>query len=346
MGLFDSFFGRGRTSRDAMPHPAPEPIGSESQVDVVAAMAQRIVDVINESMQIANVSKNVETRRSRIGVARDRLADLQKMASDYPFLALTNLADVERSIAELERETAEMAPAVHRSPTFAVLGDPNALHPHEVTPSHPMADLFVGMEFSATLNIATPLRLLRRDGHVVPLGTPLAHDFDRSMGHWFPLPKRTALEEAFPGISADIDATSMRASSAGPVKTSDYLPFLIAVREAVEDPRGGTSGRMARLHEACAPAAFTRFVAAEHGVARMCDRYFPPVLSLIGGLPSVSRQALVMLGITTVAKLRNAADGTLLTLKGVGPSRVAALREFCASYEGDPNAERAVDLVL
>lgn len=115
MGLLDSLLGRFRTSRSAVPGSAPELDGGESQIELVAAMAQRMVDVVNESMQIANGSKNVETRRSRIRVARDQVADLQKLDSDYSFLALTNLADVERSIAELERETEEMAPTRRRA---------------------------------------------------------------------------------------------------------------------------------------------------------------------------------------------------------------------------------------
>lgn len=346
MGLLGSLLGRFRTSRSAVPRSAPEQDGRESQVELVAAMAQRMVDVVNESMQIANGSKNVETRRSRIRVARDRLADLQKLDSDYSFLALTNLADVERSIVALERETDEMAPALQPSPTLAVLGNPDALHPHEVTPDHPLASLFVGMKFSATLNVKTPLRLLQRDGQVVPLGAPLAADFDRSMGHWFPVPKRDTMEEVFPGISAKIDAASKRASTAGPVKAAEYLPFLIAVREAVEDPSDGISARMTRLHEACALPAFSRFVAAEGGAGRMCDRFFPPVLSLLSGLPGTSRQALAKLGISSIAKLRGAADSALLAIKGIGPGKLAAIRAFCASYEGDPDAERAVDLVF
>ena len=107
MGLLDSLLGRFRASRSAASH--SDLAGKESKVELVAAMAQRMVDVVNESMQIANGSKNVETRRSRIEVARDRLADLQQMARDHPFLALTSLPAVERSIAELERETNEMA---------------------------------------------------------------------------------------------------------------------------------------------------------------------------------------------------------------------------------------------
>lgn len=322
------------------------PAYTEQDVQMLGAMAQRMADAINESMQIANQSKNVETRRSRIRVARDRLADLQKMASEHPFLALTNLVDVERSIAELERETHEMAPDLQPSPTLAVLGDPDALHPHEVTPDHPLAGSFDGMRFSATFNIRTPLRLLRRDGQVVPLGTRLADDFDRSMGHWFPKPKSLDDLLGTTGLDEMAEDRSRRASSAGPVKPSEYLPFLIAVREAVEDPSDGTSGRMARLHKTCARPAFVRFVAAEGGAGRMSDRFFPPVLSLIGGLPSGSRDCLRDMHLNTVAKLNAASDATLLAVKGVGPSNLAAIRAFCADFRGDVLAERTVDVEI
>ena len=433
MGLLDSLLGRFRTSRSAVPGSAPELDGGESQVELVAAMAQRMVDVVNESMQIANGSKNVETRRSRIRVARDRLADLQKLDSDYSFLALTNLADVERSIAELERETEEMAPtrrraapksgasstvmasagqrragmhgllpanfdvtcdcgrefgvplsdlegdfacpgcgkigrftaeqvaAIHavakgaddkvlgslgalmdrpQSETWKI-GNPGARHPYAIGTDHPASRYCAGMRFSATFQTRTPLRILRRHGQVLPIGADLPDDFEPWMGMWVPQAKSSAMREAA-GEKCDREI----ASSAGPVKPSEYLPFLVAVREAVENEAASISDRMAGLQAVCFRPAFGRFVAAEHSAAAMCDRYFPPILSLIRGLPMTSKQALEGLGIRTVRALRRMSDGELLAIKGIGPGKLVAIREFCAVYEGDPDAERCVQLAL
>ena len=72
----------------------------------VVDSAQRLVDVINESLQIASSSKNADTKISRLDVAKDRLAKLKKLSKDYPFINLTQLSEVELSIADLEREFA------------------------------------------------------------------------------------------------------------------------------------------------------------------------------------------------------------------------------------------------
>lgn len=75
---------------------------------MIAAMAQRMVDVVNESIQIAGHSQNIETRRSRVQVARERIAQLQKLAADYPFLKIERLADVERDLGKIELATDQM----------------------------------------------------------------------------------------------------------------------------------------------------------------------------------------------------------------------------------------------
>lgn len=55
-----------------------------------------------------NGSKNIETRRSRVRVARDTLRQLVEMASDYPFIKLERLADVERDIDKIDAETDQL----------------------------------------------------------------------------------------------------------------------------------------------------------------------------------------------------------------------------------------------
>jgi tetratricopeptide (TPR) repeat protein len=66
--------------------------------------AQRLVDVINESLKIANDSKNVDTKISRLDVAKQMLGRLKQLSTDHPFIELAQLPQVEQSIAELERE--------------------------------------------------------------------------------------------------------------------------------------------------------------------------------------------------------------------------------------------------
>jgi hypothetical protein len=216
-----------------------------------------------------------------------------------------------------------------------VIGNPETRHPYAIGPDHSAARFIGGMEFCATFQVRTPLRILGRHGQVLPLGAALPDDFEPWMGIWVPKPK-SAGQRPYEGEIA---------SPAGPVTAAVYLPFLIAVREAVEDAVGGIAGRMARLQAVCALPQFARFVAAERRARiSICDRFFPPVLSLIPGLSGDSQAELRQLRLFTVGALRGATDDVLLAVKGVGPSKLKAIREFCGIYAGDPEAERIVDL--
>ena len=221
------------------------------------------------------------------------------------------------------------------------IGNSTARHPYEVEPNHPAANVIGGMEFCATFQVRTPLRILQRHGQLVPLGSTLADDFEPWMGIWIAKPK--SWREL--GIDAE-EIQQLVASPAGLVTATEYLPFLLAARRAVEASAGGTAGRIARLQTVCERPKFARYVAAEGGPAKLCDRFFPPILSLIPGLPSGSQQELGKLHYVTVAALRGASDEALRAVQGIGPGKLKAIREFCAKYIGDTEAERAVDLVF
>lgn len=221
------------------------------------------------------------------------------------------------------------------------IGVPTARHPYEVEPNDPAADIIGAMEFCATFQVRTPLRILQRHGQLLPLGSTLSDDFESWMGIWTAKPK--SWREL--GINAD-EMEHRVASPAGPVTAVEYLPFLLAVRRAVEATAGGTEGRIARLRAVCDRSKFARYVAAEGGTSKLCDRFFPPVLSLIPGLPSGSQDELRKLRFLTVADLRGASDDVLRAVKGIGPGKLKAIRKFCAEFTGDQEAERAVNLVI
>jgi tetratricopeptide (TPR) repeat protein len=81
---------------------------SEPKLDqfnqAIVDSAQRLVEIINESLKIANESKNADTKVSRLDVAKKRLDELKKLSKEYPLIKLTQLPEVEQSIAGLERE--------------------------------------------------------------------------------------------------------------------------------------------------------------------------------------------------------------------------------------------------
>ena len=77
---------------------------SSNDIDVVTSSAQRLMEVINESLTIANESSNPETKISRLNVAKNKLSEIKKLSEQYSFLTLTSLNEVESSIAQLENE--------------------------------------------------------------------------------------------------------------------------------------------------------------------------------------------------------------------------------------------------
>lgn len=78
--------------------------GSNDLDQAVIDSAKRLTDVINESLKIANESKNAETKISRLDLAKKKLAELKQLSSKHPLIQLTQLPQVEQSIAELEIE--------------------------------------------------------------------------------------------------------------------------------------------------------------------------------------------------------------------------------------------------
>lgn len=216
------------------------------------------------------------------------------------------------------------------------LGNPEATHPYEVQADHPLADVVSGMCFHATLQLRTPLRILKRNGEILPLGTDLPDDFEQWMGIWVPKTKTWAEL----GIDvAEADYESSAASHIGPVKPSEYLPFLVAIREVVEDRSLSLNHRKAGIAALCSRPEFSEF-AERHGGAEEIFSYFhPPILSVIPGLTASARDGLSALGLHTVSGIRQATDSKLSSVKGLGPTKIARIRAFCDSYRGDPDVE-------
>lgn len=74
---------------------------SDKDIQAIARCAARMVDVVNESKDLAKSSENPATRISRLQVARDNLARLKKMIAEYGFLKLPALPEVEQELDEI-----------------------------------------------------------------------------------------------------------------------------------------------------------------------------------------------------------------------------------------------------
>lgn len=227
------------------------------------------------------------------------------------------------------------------------IGNPDARHPYAIAPDHPAANRWFNvLEFHATFQLRTPKRILERNGTTIPLTDNPLSDFEPWMGVWFPKPRDDEIEYMFPGITAKIEASSMVASDVGPVKPAEYLTFLIAFRTIVDDGNATIAERIAGIAALFEQPQWADFVAALPGAERVSGWFFPTVLSRISGLPHSSQVALSENGMRTVAGLRAADDKALMAIKGIGPAKITTIRQFCDTFDGDPNADRLADIAM
>lgn len=93
-----------------------DPRFSESDILAVKQRAETAAKVLNESLSVANQSKDKGTRDYKLQIAREKLIELKQLANKFPFLKLTNLPDVESGITTVETETR----ALSYSPGYAI----------------------------------------------------------------------------------------------------------------------------------------------------------------------------------------------------------------------------------
>ncbi|MFW0776257.1 MAG: hypothetical protein ACN2B6_00870 [Rickettsiales bacterium] len=102
--LILSFKSRDDSSQTARsPHSAREPQLDVTQ-QIAASSAQRLVEIVNESLQIANDSKNADTKISRLDLAKERLDELKDLVKENPWIKIDQLSEVEQNITTLELE--------------------------------------------------------------------------------------------------------------------------------------------------------------------------------------------------------------------------------------------------
>lgn len=71
---------------------------------MIAKAAQRMVDIANESLRIANTSKKLSTRIARLHMAKDKLSQLQQLAVTHTFIGLADMEGFMRSIQKIEKD--------------------------------------------------------------------------------------------------------------------------------------------------------------------------------------------------------------------------------------------------
>lgn len=316
---------------------------SDSEIQMLASNAQRLVSLVNESLQLSNNSRNPGTKVSRLNFAKDKLKELKAMAAQYHFLKITELEAVQGSIHELEREYTE---AGHYSKVKSKDIKSSIMHNRTIndlqsTPLSGDDKLIEGYEFCATMQLSTPLRVLKCHNELFSgPGTPPAIAGERWQGCW--LPKIKSFREL--GFDIDEAPASTMASDVGQIPSDggDYLKFLLAIRCIVERQDSVTT-RLTDLKVELRNEKWNSFVKKLGGKKAITNIFFPRFTDTLPGLQNESVDELRKLKLTTPASIEAAPDKKLLAIKGIGPAKLKKIRVACADA---PHSESEyVDLV-
>jgi len=72
---------------------------SESDIQRIGLYVKRLIEIIRESLEIAEKSTNPETKISRLKLASDKLQDINNYIEKYPSISLTNLDKLQIRLA-------------------------------------------------------------------------------------------------------------------------------------------------------------------------------------------------------------------------------------------------------
>ena len=204
-------------------------------------------------------------------------------------------------------------------------------------PPDDWVSIIAGVEFVATLQLRTPLRVLRHHGELYQENDGkqpqiAAHEWE---GCW--VPKNKTWREL--GIDLEEMDESTHASSIGYVLPSEYLPFLVAIREIVESPNS-IGCRLQELREMLSTCSWQQLVERHGGIEAIVQEFFLRQIAPMPKLPEATREELRKMGLGSTNLIEAAPDETLLGIKGIGPAKLKAIRAHCADMAKHPDADR------
>ncbi len=300
--------------------------------------ASRITQVLNESLNISNSSKNPETKVSRLELAKLKLNELVELINVHPYIKLTNIDDVRKTIENLTEKYVSVG-------YFAATEGADQGYQQDVWKQWnvPMMDMTKGFRFTATLQLRTPLRVISRhmEYHEGLTDPPrIAHT--QWEGCWLPVLKTWA-EQGIEGLP-EIPDNGYVASSVGPLENHgvDFQKFLVALRTIVESNQSIEARRDA-IEGGFISGQWRDFCILLGGHEDIKNRFFPMFIHTINGIPSSVLLDLQNRGLTTPKKLAQESDESLLSIKGIGPAKLKAIR-LAAESATNQNAE-FLDLV-
>lgn len=188
--------------------------------------------------------------------------------------------------------------------------------------------IIAGLQFHATLQLRTPLRVLRWDGVVHTDRDKPAPQVIEALweGYWI---VKTKTWKEISGVDIPNFESSTVAADIGPVPNDGkYLQFLMAVRDILEYP-GSIDERIQKLRETAWPPEWQNFIGRQGGVGEVIERFFPLFVDTIPKLTFETTSVLTRLNFDTPNKLAAAPDEMLLAVKGIGAAKLRTMRNYC-----------------
>lgn len=201
--------------------------------------------------------------------------------------------------------------------------------------SLPNSDILEGLQFCATMQQRTPLRVLIRHGEIfmdLPNDPPA---IARAIWEGIWLPKPRSFHEM--GIDLPEPLDGQMASSVGiiPADGGNYLKYLITIRKIVETANSIED----RIRDLIAEVTGPRWIEFTHhhlhGPHDIADCFFPRFLHCVPKLSFAAIEKLEYLGLNSPLALDQAMDSDLLAIRGIGPKVLCEIRIKCAAATSD-----------
>lgn len=195
------------------------------------------------------------------------------------------------------------------------------------------AMLLAGWKFIATLQARTPKKYLLMHGVVVANEADATKPREQWQGIWIP-----SLKEQY-----DLNMPNQQsATDIGSMPVSEYLPFLLKLRDLVETEQS-INDRIESLKASNWTEQERSYIACHGGIDALAEKFFPPSLGEIGFTAAQIAQ-LYERGIYTPAQVSQMSDQDILSVKGVGAARLRKVREMILPFSVYDHAK--LDAVL
>lgn len=188
-------------------------------------------------------------------------------------------------------------------------------------------DIIDGLKFTATLQLRTPLEVLKHHGEIFKgkNQTPPNYAKEQWQGIW--LPKTKSFKDLGLDIE-EIENDNSSASDIGYVKSSEYVKFLIDFRKIVESDNSNDE-MLKELYNLAEKNQKYKSFWAKH---KETDKDFPhsffyKQLTKVDGIGIKTAKLLYENGFKTISDLKNARDDELLKIKGIGNIQLKKIRK-------------------